>query len=126
MSSEFVRRYAESWSNLYPVVTPSKVPCTQTTGYRVAQGVLGTANLALAGVKTAGLVASDGLLAVATPFTGGASAAVAAVGTVYGVTSIGGQAIAGTGQLYTAFGGNAQTGEQLSQVGDILSGPISG
>jgi len=77
-------------------------------------------------VKTAGLVASDGLLAVATPFTGGASAVVAAVGTVYGVTSIGGQAIAGTGQLYTAFGGNAQTGEQLSQVGDILSGPISG
>ena len=123
----------ENGEQIYPTIspngpggTPTKVPCTQTTGYKVTQGVLGTANLTLAGIKTVGLVATDGLLGIATPFTGGASAAVAAAGTVYGVTSIGGQAIAGTGQLYTALGGNAQTGEQISQVGDILSGPISG
>jgi RHS repeat-associated protein len=105
---------------------PSKTPCTQTKRYRVTQGVLGTANLGLAGVKTIGLLGADTLLAVATPFTGGTSAAVAVVGTVYGVTSIGGQAIAGTGQLYTAFGGNPAVGEQISQVGDILSGPLTG
>jgi RHS repeat-associated protein len=102
------------------------VPCSQTAGFRVAQGILGAANLALAAQRTGALLSADSLLAVATPFTSGGSAAVAGVVTVYGVVSIGGQVISGAGQLYTAFGGNAQAGAQLSQAGDILSGPLFG
>jgi hypothetical protein len=95
-------------------------------GCRVKQGVLGAANLTVAGVKTAGLVAADSFLVGASPFTGGASLVGAGIVTTYGVTSIGGQTLAGASQLYAAFGGNPQSAEGLSQAGDILSGPISG
>jgi hypothetical protein len=87
---------------------------------------LGATNLTLAGLKTGGLVAADSFLVAGAPFTGGASIAVAAIGTTYAVTSIGGQTLAGAGQLYAAFGGNTQNAERLSQGGDILSGPVSG
>jgi hypothetical protein len=97
-----------------------------TLGCRVKQGVLGATNLVLAGAKTYTLAEADALLIAGAPATGGGSLAVAAVGTTYGVTSIGGQALAGAGQLYTAFGGDPKLGESLSQVGDILSGPVSG
>jgi RHS repeat-associated protein len=108
-----------------PARSPS-IPCNKTTAYRVTQGILGATNLTLAGLKTAALGGADTVLAAAAPFTGGATAVVAAGVTVYGVTSIGGQAISGTGQLYTAFTGDAEGGEGLSQVGDILAGPLSG
>jgi len=108
-----------------PARSPS-IPCNKTTAYRVTQGILGATNLTLAGLKTVALGGADTVLAAAAPFTGGATAVVAAGVTVYGVTSIGGQATSGTGQLYTAFTGDAEGGEGLSQVGDILAGPLSG
>ena len=101
------------------------VPCNKTVGYRVTQGVLGATNLTLAGVKTAALGTADALLAVAAPETGGGTLAVAAVVTAYGVTSITGQTLTGMGQLISAFG-DAEGGEGVAQMGDILSGPASG
>jgi hypothetical protein len=93
---------------------------------RVIDGIEGTANLSLATLKTVGLGAADTALGALGPESGGLSIVAAAALTTYGVTSIGGQAVSGAGQLYTAFTGNSSTGENLTQAGDILAGPASG
>jgi len=107
-----------------PPLRPS-IQCSNTIGHRVVQGAQGVTNLALAGLKTAAVGTTDVLLAAAAPETGGASLLAAGAITTYGVTSISGQALAGAGQLYSALTGDA-AGEDLSQAGDILGGPVSG
>ena len=42
------------------------------------------------------------------------------------VTSTGGQALSGIGQIYTAVSGDAEGGERLTQGGEILAGPVLG
>ena len=101
-------------------------PCAEKAAYRITQGILGATNLTLAGAKVSALGAADTFLGGLAPETGGATAFAAAGITLYGGTSIVGQATSGTGQLYTAFSGDAKGGAGMSQVGDILSGPISG
>jgi RHS repeat-associated protein len=108
-----------------PVVLQNNGPCVKALENRVVQGAIGAADLVLAGGKIAALAAVDSALAAATPFTGGASAAIGAIGTTYAVTSISGQVIGGVGQLYSAFTGS-EAGGAMSQAGDILAGPASG
>jgi RHS repeat-associated protein len=100
--------------------------CADTAGYRVTQGVLGVTNLTLAGVKTAGLAETDALLAVTAPESGGGTLVAAAGVTTYGVLSIQGQTVSGMGQLFSAITGDAKGGEGITQIGDILAGPIAG
>jgi len=88
--------------------------------------ILGLSNLGLASAKTVDLAAADGILALSAPESDGASVGVAAVVTVYGTTSITGQAASGTAQLYSAAGGDPEVAEKMEQVGDILSGPLTG
>jgi hypothetical protein len=46
--------------------------------------------------------------------------------TSYVMISANGQALSATGQLYNAFSGNLQRGQQMEQAGDIISGPLLG
>ncbi len=82
---------------------------------------MGAANLGLAITKGVGLGA-----AVAGLGATGAGAPAAAVLGVYGTVSIFGQGLTGAAQLYSAFTGNYGTPGRVAQVGNILSGPVSG
>jgi RHS repeat-associated protein len=94
-------------------------------GARIVEGIQGVANVGLGELKTAGAV-GVGLLGVAgAPETGGLSLG-ATVAAGYGVISSQGQLASGVGQLYSAISGNFSTGGQIQQVGDILSGPVTG
>ena len=101
-----------------PTPAPNKTACT---AQRIISGVIGAANLGLAitkGVALGGVVAGLGATGVGAP-------AAAVVG-VYGTVSIFGQGLAGAAQLYSAFTGNYGTPGKVAQVGNILSGPVSG
>jgi hypothetical protein len=91
--------------------------CSTTS--RVVQGALGVANIADAGIRALGLPGVVGALAGAPP--------AAAVAGVYGVTSVFGQGLSGSAQLFGAIrGSNSGTIGQIQQVGNILAGPASG
>ncbi len=94
-------------------------------GTRIVKGVQGVANITLGELKTAGAIGVGLLGAGGAPETGGVSLS-ATLGAGYLAVSSQGQVLSGTGQLYSAISGNFQTGEQIQQVGDIISGPISG
>ncbi len=100
------------------VVAPSKGSCTDQ---RVLSALMGTANLGLAAYKATELGA-----AVAAIGSTGAGIPAAAVLGVYGTVSITGQAISGVAQLYSAATGNYGAPAQIAQIGNILSGPVSG
>ncbi len=92
---------------------------------RIVKGVQGLANITLGELKSAGAVGVGALGAAGAPATGGASLSTT-LAAGYVAVSAQGQVFSGTGQLYAAVSGNFQTGEQMQQVGDIISGPISG
>ena len=100
--------------------------CTKaSTGQRVVSGAQGIVNIGLGELKTAGS-AGVGVLSVAgSPETGGASLLALPVA-AYGVISGQGQVASGAGQIFTAVTGNSQVGEQIQEVGSIVSGPIAG
>lgn len=82
---------------------------------------MGAANLGLAvgkGFALGGAVAGLGATGVGAP--------AAAVLAVYGTVSIFGQGLTGAAQLYSAATGNYGTAAQVAQIGNILSGPVSG
>ncbi len=82
---------------------------------------MGAANLGLAvgkGFALGGAVAGLGATGVGAP--------AAAVLAVYGTVSIFGQGLTGAAQLYSAATGNYGTAADVAQIGNILSGPVSG
>jgi hypothetical protein len=82
---------------------------------------MGAANLGLAvgkGFALGGAVAGLGATGVGAP--------AAAVLAVYGTVSIFGQGLTGAAQLYSAATGNYGTAAGVAQIGNILSGPVSG
>ena len=88
---------------------------------RATSGVMGAANLGLAvgkGFALGGAVAGLGATGVGAP--------AAAVLAVYGTVSIFGQGLTGAAQLYSAATGNYGTAAGVAQIGNILSGPVSG
>lgn len=99
-------------------VAPSKTACNIQ---RATSGVMGAANLGLAvgkGFALGGAVAGLGATGVGAP--------TAAVLAVYGTVSIFGQGLTGAAQLYSAATGNYGTAGKVAQIGNILSGPVSG
>jgi RHS repeat-associated protein len=96
----------------------NKVSCT---AQRIASGLMGGANLGLAIYKAPDLVAV--VLALSGTAAGAPAAGVLGA---YGTTSLFGQALAGTAQLYSAATGNYGTPAKVAQAGTILSGPVSG
>ena len=72
-------------------------------------------------VKTVALVPAIGGLGAT-----GVGAPAAAVLGVYGIVSNFGQGLAGASQLFSAFTGNYGTPAKAAQLGNILSGPVSG
>jgi len=91
------------------------------TAQRIGSGLMGAANLGLAIYKTPELLAR--VLALSGTVAGAPAAGVLGA---YGTTSLFGQALAGTAQLYSAASGNYGTPTKVAQVGTILSGPVSG
>jgi hypothetical protein len=114
LSLEF--RCSESASGT--VDAPSKGNCT---AQRIVSGITGAANLGVAAAKIPDLIGT----VVALGATGEGAPAAAVLG-VYGTTSIFGQGLAGAAQLYSAFTGNYGAPAQVAQIGNILSGPVSG
>jgi RHS repeat-associated protein len=112
-----------------PRKTAAAAPAPKKTGRlmsactekRIASGLTGIMNLAMATYKAPELVGSVAGLAA----TGVGAPAGALLG-VYGTTSIFGQGLAGTAQLYSAFTGQYGTSARAEQVGNILSGPATG
>ena len=101
-----------------PGTAPNNTACNIQ---RATSGVMGAANLGLAVGKAfalGGAVAGLGATGVGAP--------AAAVLAVYGTVSIFGQGLAGAAQLYSAATGNYGTAAQVAQIGNILSGPVSG
>ncbi len=94
-------------------------------GTRVATGVQGVVNIGLGELKTAGAIGVGLLGAGAAPATEGASL-FGTLAAGYVAVSAQGQVLSGQAQLYSAVSGDFKTGEQIKQVGDIMSGPISG
>ena len=97
---------------------PSNTACNIQ---RATSGVMGAANLGLAvgkGFALGGAVAGLGATGVGAP--------AAAVLAVYGTVSIFGQGLTGAAQLYSAATGNYGTAGRVAQIGNILSGPVSG
>lgn len=107
-----------------PVAPGADDPGVATVSQRVTAGVQGVLNLGLAIDKgyQAGEEAFAGLLA--TP-TGPPSWGVLAKAG-YDTTSAIGQATSATGQFVIALSENPQAGQQIQQVGDIMSGPATG
>jgi RHS repeat-associated protein len=97
---------------------PNKGNCT---AQRIVSGITGAANLGVAAAKIPDLIGT----VVALGATGEGAPAAAVLG-VYGTTSIFGQGLAGAAQLYSAFTGNYGAPAQVAQIGNILSGPVSG
>ena len=95
---------------------PTKGNCT---AQRILSGIQGATNLAFAAQKG---LALPGAVAIA----GAAGGAPGAVVGIYGTVSITGQAVAGVGQLYSAFTGNYGMAAKVTQYGNIMSGPASG
>jgi RHS repeat-associated protein len=99
----------------------SNAPNNGCTAQRLYSGVMGAANVGLAiskGFALGGAVAGFGAT--------GAGAPAAAVLGVYGTVSIFGQGLTGAAQLYSAVTGNYGTPGRVAQIGNILSGPVSG
>ena len=81
---------------------------------------MGAANLGLAAGKGAALGGAVAVLAAI------GAVAPAAVLAVYGTVSVFGQGLTGAAQLYSAATGNYGTAASVAQIGNILSGPVSG
>ena len=92
---------------MFEIGVPPKSGTQTCAGQRVASGILGVANLGLAAYKAQQLP-----LVVAGLASTGAGAPAAGVAAAYGTTSIFGQALTGTAQLYSAAtgGGRRQLG----------------
>lgn len=76
-------------------------------------------------LKTAG-AGGVGILGVAGAAETGGASLLATAGAGYLAVSSQGQVLSGMGQLYSAMSGNFQTGGQIQQGGDIMSGPLTG
>lgn len=99
-------------------IAPNNTACNIQ---RATSGVMGAANLGLAvgkGFALGGAVAGLGATGVGAP--------AATVLAVYGTVSIFGQGLTGAAQLYSAATGNYGTAAGVAQIGNILSGPVSG
>ncbi len=94
-------------------------------GTRVATGIQGVVNTGLGELKTAGAIGVGLLGAGAAAETEGTSL-FATLAAGYVAISSQGQVLTGQAQLYSAISGDFKTGEQIKQVGDIMSGPITG
>jgi len=81
--------------------------------------------VSLGELKTAGAIGVGLLGAADAPETAGTSL-LATLGAGYLAISSQGQVISGQAQLYSAISGNFRTGEEIQQVGDIMSGPLTG
>ncbi|GEM_PF-2351664 len=104
---------------------PNKPGAKGCVGARVAKGVQGLLNVSLGELKTAGAIGVGLLGAADAPETAGTSL-LATLGAGYLAISSQGQVISGQAQLYSAISGNFRTGEEIQQVGDIMSGPLTG
>ena len=97
-----------------PNRAPNK-PCAVSS--RVAQGIVGVANVGDAYLRAQAVIAGTVALAEAPP--------AAAVFAIYGTTSVFGQATAGVAQITQAVTGNGGA-KPIEQVGNILAGPAAG
>ena len=82
-------------------------------------------NVGLGEAKTAVAAGVTGVAIIAAPESGGSSLFAAGFAGYTAVSSQG-QVLSGMGQLYTAATGDIAPGQGIQQVGDIMSGPLTG
>lgn len=100
-------------------------PKHSCVGARIVKGIQGVANVGLGELKTAGAVGVGVLGVAGAPETGGLSLG-ATLGAGYLIVSSQGQVTSGVGQIYSAISGDFAGGGGIQQVGDIMSGPVTG